>query len=189
MLNYLELINTPKPQHYQKLFIWFPYGGCLRPVPAAPTQPPQRRYPQRQRRPPTRIDLWPRPLFFRGRCSGGPVEAAYAPGLWPDQHGNSTSYSSTVVHCVQSLRISRYVYSTKSVLSKPLSRYLLLVTSRVDFFVLYVECVYWTEPKATCRPYKSRPNAYNMYTDLEEILCACLCICVIFSPGVVNICR
>jgi hypothetical protein len=178
MLNYLELINTPKPQHYQKLFIWFPYGGCLRPVPAAPTQPPQRRYPQR------------RQLFFRVQClgGGGPVEAAYAPGSWPDQHGNRTSYSSTVVHCVQSLSISRYVYSTKSVLSKPLSRYL-LVTPRVDFFVLYVECVYWTEPKATCRPYKSRPNAYDMYTDLEEILSACLCICVIFSPGVVNICR
>jgi hypothetical protein len=34
------------------------------------------------------------------------VEAAYAPGSWPDQHGNSTVYSSTIVHCVQSLYIN-----------------------------------------------------------------------------------
>ncbi len=33
------------------------------------------------------------------------------------QHGNSTLYSITVVHCVQSLYINRYVYSSKPVLS------------------------------------------------------------------------
>ncbi len=37
-----------------------------------------------------------------------------------------------------------------------------------------VECVYWTEPKATSRQCKNQPNAYNMYTDLEGILSACL---------------
>jgi hypothetical protein len=45
------------------------------------------------------------------------VEAAYAPGLWLDPAGDSTSYSSTVVHCVQSLYENRFVYSNKSVLS------------------------------------------------------------------------
>ncbi len=33
-------------------------------------------------------------------------------------------------------------------------------------FLQIVECVYWTEPKATCRPLKNQPNAYNMYTHL-----------------------
>ncbi len=46
-----------------------------------------------------------------------------------------------------------------------------------------VECVYWTEPKATCRQYKNQPNAYNMYTYLEGILSACLCLHVSFYTG------
>jgi hypothetical protein len=49
-----------------------------------------------------------------------------------------------------------------------------------------VECVYWTEPKMTCRQCKNQPNAYNMYTNLEEILSACLHLHVSFYPGVVN---
>ncbi len=44
-------------------------------------------------------------------------EAAYAPGKLSDQHSNSTLYSSTIVHSVQSLYISCYVLSNKSVLS------------------------------------------------------------------------
>jgi hypothetical protein len=56
-------------------------------------------------------------------------------------------------------------------------------------YVLPVECVYWTEPKATCRQCKNQPNAYNMYTDLEGILSACFYLQVSFYPGVVNICR
>jgi hypothetical protein len=44
------------------------------------------------------------------------VEAAYAPGLWPDPARHSTSYSSTVVHCVQFLYIKCYVCSNKPVL-------------------------------------------------------------------------
>jgi hypothetical protein len=61
--------------------------------------------------------------------------------------------------------------------------------ARVFSKVKPVECVYWTEPQATCRPYKSDPNAYNMYLDFKEILSACLCICVSFSSGVVHFCR
>jgi hypothetical protein len=53
------------------------------------------------------------------------VEAAYAPGSWPDQRGNNLVLG-TVVHSVQSLCISRYVYSNRLVLSKPLSCYLLV---------------------------------------------------------------
>jgi hypothetical protein len=52
-----------------------------------------------------------------------------------------------------------------------------------------VECVYWTEPKATCRQCINPPIAYNMYTDLERILSACLYLCVSFYYGVVNFCR
>ncbi len=52
-----------------------------------------------------------------------------------------------------------------------------------------VECVYCTEPKATCRQCKNQPNAYNMYTDLEGILSACLYLHVSIYPGVVNFCR
>ncbi len=52
-----------------------------------------------------------------------------------------------------------------------------------------VECVYWTEPKATCCQCKTQPNAYNMYTNLEEILSACLHLHVSFYSGVVNFCR
>ncbi len=39
---------------------------------------------------------------------GSPVEAAYAPGSWPDSTA-TTLYSSTIVHCVQSLYISHYI--------------------------------------------------------------------------------
>ncbi len=46
-----------------------------------------------------------------------------------------------------------------------------------------VECVNWTEPKATCRQCKNQPNAYNMYTDLEGILSACLYLHVTFILG------
>ncbi len=52
-----------------------------------------------------------------------------------------------------------------------------------------VECVYCTEPKATCRQCKNQPNAYNMYTDLEGILSACLYLHVSFYSGVVYFCR
>jgi hypothetical protein len=52
-----------------------------------------------------------------------------------------------------------------------------------------VECVYWTEPKATCRQCKNQPNAYNMYTDLEGILSACLHLYVSFYFGMVHFCR
>ncbi len=34
---------------------------------------------------------------------------------------------------------------------------------------LTVEYRYWTEPKTTCHPHKSKPNAYNLYIDLEGI--------------------
>jgi hypothetical protein len=50
---------------------------------------------------------------------------------------------------------------------------------------LTVECVYCTEPKATCRPYRNQPNAYIMYTDLDGILSACLYLRVSFYSGVV----
>jgi hypothetical protein len=60
---------------------------------------------------------------------------------------------------------------------------------RLDVNPLLVECVYWTEPKATCRQCKNQPNAYNMYTNLEEILSVCLHLHVSFYPGVVNFCR
>ncbi len=56
-------------------------------------------------------------------------------------------------------------------------------------YIVTVESVYWTEPKATCRQCKNQPNAYNMYTDLEGILSACLYLCVSFYSGVVNFCR
>ncbi len=62
----------------------------------------------------SQLNSWPE-LVALENCQT--VEAAYAPGSSPDQHNNSTSYSSTVVHCVQSLYINRYVYSNKSVLS------------------------------------------------------------------------
>jgi hypothetical protein len=52
-----------------------------------------------------------------------------------------------------------------------------------------VECGYRTEPKATCCQYKNQPNPSNMYTDLEGILFACLCLHVSFYPWVVNLCR
>ncbi len=72
------------------------------------------------------------------------------------------------------------------------------VYSRVKMSSLYlanvycistVECVYCTEPKATCRQCKNQPNAYNMYTDLEGILSACLHLHLSVYPGVVNFCR
>ncbi len=52
-----------------------------------------------------------------------------------------------------------------------------------------VECVYCTEPKAMFRQCKNQPNAYNMYTDLEGILSACLCRHISFNPGAVNFYR
>jgi hypothetical protein len=52
----------------------------------------------------------------------------------------------------------------------------------------FVECVYCTEPKATCRQCKNQPNAYNMYTDLEG-MSACLYLHVSFYSGVVYFCR
>jgi hypothetical protein len=57
--------------------------------------------------------LLPRPVL-----DGSPVEA--------DQHGNNTLYSSTIVHSAQSMNISCYVFNKNSVLSEPLSRYLLV---------------------------------------------------------------
>ncbi len=49
---------------------------------AAPLQPPQKQYPQRQQKLPMRIYLCPRLLFSRGHCSGRSlVEAAYASGF------------------------------------------------------------------------------------------------------------
>jgi hypothetical protein len=47
------------------------------------------------------------------------VEADYAPGLWPDQHSNNLvlQHRCTLRTLVQSLHISRYVYSNKLVLS------------------------------------------------------------------------
>jgi hypothetical protein len=62
-------------------------------------------------------------------------------------------------------------------------------TSAPFSYIVTVECVYWTEPKATCRQCKNQPNAYNMYTDLEGILSACLHLYVSFHPGVVSFCR
>jgi hypothetical protein len=47
----------------------------------------------------------------------------------------------------------------------------------------------WTETKAMFRQCKNQPNAYNMYTDLEEILSACLYLHVSFYPEVVDFCR
>jgi hypothetical protein len=55
-------------------------------------------------RPLTSSALLPTPVLGRS-----PVEDAYAPGSWLDQHGNITMCSSTIVHCVQSLYINRYV--------------------------------------------------------------------------------
>ncbi len=46
-----------------------------------------------------------------------------------------------------------------------------------------VECVYWTEPKATCRQCKTPPTAYNMYTSLEGILSACLLFAITVEGG------
>jgi hypothetical protein len=42
-----------------------------------------------------------------------------------------------------------------------------------------VECVYWTEPKTTCRPHENQPNAYNMFTVWKE---TCLLVCA-FAPA------
>ncbi len=50
------------------------------------------------------------------------VPAPAVKGSCRGQHGDSTSYSSTVVHCVQSLYINRYVCSNTPVLSLSLSR-------------------------------------------------------------------
>ncbi len=99
--------------------------------------------------------------------------------------------SSTLVHSVHSLYISCYVSSNKLVLSNLLLRLLqqhvsvkkcsqrkletifirAFAVPKMSFFlrnlfvsILSVECVYLTEPKATCRPEKIQPNAYNMYT-------------------------
>jgi hypothetical protein len=47
-------------------------------------------------------------------------------------HGSSTSYSSTIVHCVQALYINHYVCSNKLVLSSPLSCYLLVPNAMAD---------------------------------------------------------
>jgi hypothetical protein len=52
-----------------------------------------------------------------------------------------------------------------------------------------VECVYCTEPKAMCRQCKNQPNVYNMYTDLEGFLSACLYLHISFYSGVVHFCR
>ncbi len=56
-------------------------------------------------------------------------------------------------------------------------------------FTCWMCTVYCTEPKATCRQCKNQPNAYNMYTDLEGILSACLYLHVSFNSGVVHFCR
>ncbi len=63
------------------------------------------------------------------------------------------------------------------------------ITVITAIMVITVECVYCTEHKATCRQCKNQPNAYNMYTDLEGILSACLYVHVSFHSGVVYICR
>ncbi len=57
-------------------------------------------------------------LFLRLVLGGSPVEAAYAPASWPDQHGNNLVLQHHCTLCtVQSLYISHYVYSNKPVLS------------------------------------------------------------------------
>ncbi len=95
-------------------------------------------------------------------------------------------------------------YRIKTSKNVVLAADLVLTWDDADFFLLHcccwarlpffnwgqsVECVYCTEPKATCRQCKNQPNAYNMYTDLEGILSACLYLHVSLSSGVVYFCR
>ncbi len=72
----------------------------------------------RQRKSLMRINLWYCPLLSQGQRLGNSSVEAPMP-LVPSQfqHGNSTLYSSTAVHCVQSLYINRYVCSNKPLLS------------------------------------------------------------------------
>jgi hypothetical protein len=70
--------------------------------------------------------------------------------------------------------------------------YILWVVTNVaclEYCVQLVECVYWTEPKATSRQCKNQPNAYNMYTNVEGILSDCLYLHLSFYPMVVNFCK
>jgi hypothetical protein len=82
------LVSSPSQQEQPRICLgtvfFLPRGEVFaRPRLAATSQPPQKRSQHRHWKLPTRIDLWPRPLFSRGHCSGGnPVGAAYAPGSW-----------------------------------------------------------------------------------------------------------
>ncbi len=61
-------------------------------------------------------------------------------------------------------------------------------TTPPNINVLHVESVYWTEPKATCRPKKYQPNAYNMYIDWSKSVCLYTFMSASL-PGVVCFCR
>jgi hypothetical protein len=126
-----SLVSSPSQQEQPRIrpgtVFLLPCGEVFaRPGLAAPSQPPQRQYLQRQQKPPTRIDLWHCPLFSWGQCLGGsPVEAAYASGSWLGPVPLYTVYSPCkYVNC--------YVCSNKLVLSYVLSS--LLFVHKWPFF-------------------------------------------------------
>ncbi len=51
--------------------------------PAAPSQPPQTRYPSPQRTPPQRLDLWPLLLPAEARARGSPPVESWLHSYWP----------------------------------------------------------------------------------------------------------
>ncbi len=101
-----------------KPFFSYPVGAFCMPragnsfaasIKAVPTAPAETVY---------NVYLYPCTLFFLCQCSGGnPVEAAYAPDLWPDPA--QQQYFVLQHHCTLCTVhvLNHYVYSNKPVLS------------------------------------------------------------------------
>jgi hypothetical protein len=146
-----------------------------RPGPAAPPQPPQMRYPSRQRAPPQRLDLSSLLLPAEARARGEPCVELATSLLTVKPVG---VYSTTLV---QYLYISRYVTVNKPVLS-----YLLLCLLPQAGHLcstLKNQCVWWVSPPPnkcevntcadvdhTCSGQKSRelPRSRNLRNQFEE---------------------
>jgi hypothetical protein len=67
------------------------FAASIRAVPAAPVKTAY------DDRPLTPSALLPRPVLGGG--GGSPVEAAYNPGSWPDQHGNNLALQHRCTWC------------------------------------------------------------------------------------------